>query len=166
MAPTTQPTRSSSRIRERKDAAGKAAAAAIVKTNDPTKNARKGKGKGKGKGKATRKTTPSKIAKRATVKKTSRTPTKKAYHAHHRFFLEPEQLSSAIEQHQTDGNQQMWVGGKFYAADPDEEVPIGSIEIDIKVPSGFKFLQFPGVLRLVEGEEMEEEREEEREQEE
>jgi hypothetical protein len=153
MASTTQPTRSSTRIRECKEAAVKAAAAAAAGTvtiDTTTKNARKGKSNPK------RNSGRSKNTKRAAIKKTSRVPTKKTNAAHHRFFMEPEQLSTILEQHQSDGNQQMWVGGKFYAVEPGEKVPNGSLELEIKVPSGFKFLVFPDLLRLVEGEEMEE----------
>jgi hypothetical protein len=158
MAPrlsTMQPTRSSTRLRERKEAADKAAAAESQATSGTiyttTKNARKGK--------ANRKTAPSKVAKRTPVKKVARTATtnaKKAHAAHHSFFMSPEQLTTIMEEHNNDRNDQMWVGGKFYAAGPGEEVPAGSLEIDIKVPSGLTFLQFPGVLKLVEVEEMEE----------
>jgi hypothetical protein len=164
MASTTQPTRSSSRIRERKKAAAEAAIAAIAATaataaatvgaDTATKNARKCMGKDKGKAK--RRTAPSKVTKRAAVKKTTRAPAKKTNAAHHRFILAPEQLTTVLEQYQADGNHQMWVGGKFYAVDPGEEVPAGSVELEIKVPSGLKFLVFPGVVKLWEGGEMEE----------
>jgi hypothetical protein len=166
MAPrlsTMQPTRSSTRLHERKEAADKAAAAesqaASGTTHTTTKNARKGK--------SNRKTAPSKVAKRTPVKKVARTATtnaKKAHAAQHRFFVWPEQLSTIMELHNNDGNDQMWVGGKFYAAGPGEEVPTGSLEIDIKVPSGLTFLQFPGVLKLMEVEEMKEGEIEEEEQ--
>jgi hypothetical protein len=105
-----------------------------------------------------RKAVPTEITKRAPVKKELLINSKRAHAAHHRFFMEPEQLSTIMEQHNGDGNQQMWVGGTFYAVGPGEEV--GSVEIDIKVPAGFKFLVFPGVVKLVklvEGEEREEE---------
>jgi hypothetical protein len=62
-----------------------------------------------------------------------------------------------IKQHQTDGNHQSWVSGTFHAADPGEEVPAGSLELTIKVPTGLKFLLFPEVLRLEEKEQDEEE---------
>jgi hypothetical protein len=105
-----------------------------------------------------RKAVPTEITKRAPVEKEVLINTKRAHAAHHRFFMEPEQLSTIIEQHNDDGNQQMCVGGTFYAVGPGEEV--GSVEIDIKVSAGFKFLVFPGVVKLVklvEGEEMEDE---------
>jgi hypothetical protein len=143
---TNKPTRVSERIRNlKKDAA--AAPAATVTT---TTNTRKGKDK------ANRKATPAKITKRTPTKKASPLNAK-TYAAHHRFFMEPEQFSTMVEQHNADDNDQMWVSGKFYAAGPGEEAPAGSIEIDIKVPSGLRFLVFPGVLRLVEQEEEEEE---------
>jgi hypothetical protein len=160
-----KPTRASERINNRNKAAAAAAvavaaAAASDTTHTTTKNARKGK--------SNHKTAPSKVAKRISAKKVARTSTakaKKTYAAHHRFFMAPEQLSTIMEEHNNDGNDQMWVGGKFYAAGPGEEIPKGSLEIDIKVPSGLKFLVFPGVLKLVEGEEMEEEVEQEEEDE-
>jgi hypothetical protein len=158
MAPTVsakKPTRVSERIQNLKKAAtaATAATAAAAVTTDTittdtitTKNARKGK--------TNRKAAPSKVTKRTSTKKAIPAPNKNAYAAHHHFFLAPEQLSDIVKQNQADGNQQMWVGGKFYAAGPGEEIPAGAIEIDIKVPAGLKFLVFPGVLRLVEGEEM------------
>jgi hypothetical protein len=36
-----------------------------------------------------------------------------------------------------------------------EEITVGVVESDIKVPAGVKFLVFPGLLNLVEGEQIE-----------
>jgi hypothetical protein len=151
---TKNPTRVSERIRNYKKAAA-ATAAAPAAAHVATKNARKGKGKAK----TNRKASPSKITKR--IPKKASSAKAKVYAVHHRFFMEPEQLSTVVEQHNADNNNdQMWVGGKFYAAGPGEDIPAGAIEIVIKVPSGLKFLQFPDILKLMEGEEEEGEAEE------
>jgi hypothetical protein len=148
-----KPTRVSKRIRNIKKAAATAATAAsttntTVTTNTTTKNTRKNK--------TNRKAVKSKVTKRVPTKKPATSNANKTYATHHRFSLEPAQLSNILEPHSADGNDQMWVSGAFHAVDPGEEVPAGSVEIDIKVPAGLRFLVFPGVLRLVEGEEMEE----------
>jgi hypothetical protein len=50
-----------------------------------------------------------------------------------------------------------WVDGQVCVAADGQKVPVGSIEIVIKVPSRMKFLLFPKVLKLVETKEGEEE---------
>jgi hypothetical protein len=152
---TKKPTRVSKRILNIKKAA--AAAAAVVVTS-VTENSKKNK-----KNKATRKRNhkaPAKNTKRGRPTKASPgnvNKAKKACTAHHRFFLEPEQLSDVLEQHNTTADEMMWVSGAFHAAGPGVEVPVGSVEIDIKVPKGLKFLRVPGVLRLVAAEDEDEE---------
>jgi hypothetical protein len=155
---TKKPTRVSERIGNLKKAA---TAAAIVTTKNTNIIERNRKPKGKA--------TPSKVNKPAPAKKAARSSianAKKPHAVHHRFFLEPEQLSNALQQHHANDSDQMWVGGVFHAAGPGEKVPDGSIEMDIKVPEGLKFLCFPEVLKLVEEEMEEEEMEEEVEMEE
>jgi hypothetical protein len=153
MAPTIssiQPTRSSKRLRDRKEAADKAAPAAATtaaEINGSTKNNRKGRSNPKRKTATTnRKTISTKILKRTTPKKSK----------NHRYILSPIQLSTILDQHRADGADQMWVGGDFYVAGPGEEVPVGSVELTIKVPAGLKFLKFPHILNLGEGSEMRE----------
>jgi hypothetical protein len=144
-----KPTRVSKRIRNIKKAAATPASTTntTVTTNTTTKKTRKNK--------TNRKAAQSKVTKRVPTKKPATSNANKTYATHYRFFLEPAQLSNILESHNADGNDQMWVSGAFHAVDPGEEVPAGSVEIDIKVPAGLRFLVFPGVLRLVEGEEME-----------
>jgi hypothetical protein len=77
-----------------------------------------------------------------------------------RFFLTPDQLSDVIKSHSTNKQLHEWVKGDFSFAAPGEQIPTGSLEVSIKVPSGLEFLVFPKVLK-VEGGTVEEEMAEE-----
>jgi hypothetical protein len=68
-----------------------------------------------------------------------------------RFFLTPDQLPDVIKSHNTNKQLHEWVKGDFSFAAPGEQIPTGSLEVSIKVPSGLDFLVFPKVLK-VEGE--------------
>jgi hypothetical protein len=160
---TKKPTRVSERIHNIKKAAAAAAVAAAASVASVTKNTVKANRNRNHKA-------PTKVTKRFPTKKPATSNTKKSsprnakkpYAAHHHFFLEPEQLSNIPEQPNANGyDQMMWVSGAFHAAGPGVEVPAGSVEIEIKVPAGLKFLRFPGVLKLVAEEEEEDEEEEE-----
>jgi hypothetical protein len=83
-----------------------------------------------------------------------------------RYFLTPEQLSEVIESHADNHQPHEWVKGDFAFADVGEAIPAGSLEISIKVPSGFDFLVFPAVLKVeggVDEEEMGEQEEQDEE---
>jgi hypothetical protein len=161
MAPTitTQPTRSSSRIAELKKKAAEASAA--VATPKAHTNKRK-RGK-RGPTKVCNITT-SKLKKDVTDISKVTKPTKKATiirTTKFRFFLTPDQLSDVIiKSHSTNKQLHEWVKGDFSFAAPGEQIPTGSLEVSIKVPSGLEFLVFPKVLK-VEGETVEEEMAEE-----
>jgi hypothetical protein len=167
-ASNSKPTRVSKRIINIKKTAAAAAAAAVVtknthKANLVTKNTHKANRNLKAPAKITKRGRATKKSSPRTVNKTSPNKAKKANATHHRFFLEPEQLSDVLEQRSAAPNadEMMWVSGAFHAADPGVEVPVGSVEIEIKVPKGLKFLRFPGVVRLVAVEEEEEDEMEE-----
>jgi hypothetical protein len=168
-ASNSKPTRVSKRIINiKKTAADAAIAAAAAAAVVVTKNTHKANRNLKAPTKITKRGRPTKKSSPRTVNKTSPNEAKNANAAHHRFFLEPEQLSDVLEQRNASPNadEMIWISGAFHAADPGVEVPVGSVEIEIKVPKGLKFLRFPGVVKLVaveeEGEEdeMEEEGEE------
>jgi hypothetical protein len=68
-----------------------------------------------------------------------------------RYFLTTEQLSTIIESHAASRQPYEWVCGDFAFAAASEEIPAGSLELSIKVPSGMKFLVFPKILKVVGG---------------
>jgi hypothetical protein len=171
MAPTIsvmQPTRSSKRLRDRKEAADKAAAAAAISAvaaaataTSITTTKSHGNRKGKDAPRTVTKNRKGKAAPRKVTKPIKPIAPKNT----HRYFLTLDQLSNILNQHDADGLPQQWVGGDFYAAGPGEVIPDGSLELMIKVPAGHKSFKFPDILELLEGEEMQREGEMEEEDE-
>jgi hypothetical protein len=78
-----------------------------------------------------------------------------------RYYLTLDQLSDITESYVANKQPHEWVTGNFHLAAAGEEVPAGSLELTLKVPSGMKFLEFPQVLKVEGGGTGEEEMEDE-----